>query len=213
MRPQRSQQVICQALANLVIGALHGLQRALIAKPAEAVERPCQHTILATRFILFNQVAMIRRSAFENSGGFKPGMRLLEDYDLAFRLALLGPWAFITEPLVEKHNDTNGIGVLAMRDPLTHSRAQHEAITGFLRETGDRQPQLRRLVERALRDVAAEIRIVEWSHGALLDRMLAKAGLFLRRKHHALRRRMPGWRSVRWWWAISFKSAGSVHCC
>jgi glycosyltransferase involved in cell wall biosynthesis len=56
--------------------------------------------VLATRFILFNQAAAIRRKAFEKVGGFRSDLKYLEDYDLPLRLALEGPWAFIREPLV-----------------------------------------------------------------------------------------------------------------
>ena len=56
--------------------------------------------VLATRFLLFNQAAMIRRKAFEATGGFREDLRYLEDYDLPLRLSLLGPWTFIKDPLV-----------------------------------------------------------------------------------------------------------------
>jgi len=55
--------------------------------------------VLATRFVLFNQAVMIRRSVLERVGGFDEGLRLLEDTDLAMRLSLEGVWAFIREPL------------------------------------------------------------------------------------------------------------------
>jgi glycosyltransferase involved in cell wall biosynthesis len=56
--------------------------------------------VLATRFVLFNQAAAIRREAFERIGGFPEDLKYLEDYDLPLRLSLEGPWAFIREPLV-----------------------------------------------------------------------------------------------------------------
>ena len=56
--------------------------------------------VLATRFVLFNQAAAIRRQAFERVGGFPEDLKYLEDYDLPLRLSLEGPWAFIREPLV-----------------------------------------------------------------------------------------------------------------
>ncbi|MGD1018620.1 MAG: glycosyltransferase family A protein [Verrucomicrobiia bacterium] len=54
--------------------------------------------ILVTRFLFFNQVAAIWRTALEETGYFRPG--IMEDYDLALRLSLVGPWAFIADPLV-----------------------------------------------------------------------------------------------------------------
>jgi len=56
--------------------------------------------VLATRFLMFNQGVAIRREAFEKAGGFDERLRVLEDYDLALRLSLYGPWAFVQEPLV-----------------------------------------------------------------------------------------------------------------
>jgi hypothetical protein len=55
---------------------------------------------LATRFVLFNQAAAIRREVFERIGGFPEDLKYLEDYDLPLRLSLEGPWAFIRDPLV-----------------------------------------------------------------------------------------------------------------
>ncbi len=54
--------------------------------------------ILITRFLFFNQVVAVRRTALEETGYFRPG--IMEDYDLALRLSLVGPWAFIADPLV-----------------------------------------------------------------------------------------------------------------
>lgn len=56
--------------------------------------------VLASRFVLFNQAVVIRRSVLEKIGGFDEGLRFQEDYDLPLRLSLEGPWAFIREPLV-----------------------------------------------------------------------------------------------------------------
>lgn len=55
--------------------------------------------VLATRFILFCQVVMIRREALQRVGYFDPSMRFMEDYDLALRLSIDGPWGFIQDPL------------------------------------------------------------------------------------------------------------------
>lgn len=153
--------------------------------------------LLATRFILFNQVAMIRREAFEKVRGFKPEMRLLEDYDLAFRLALLGPWAFVEDPLVEKYNDADGIGVVAMLDPVVHARAWQVALEGFQTKATMEDQEVSRLVLRALADAKIEVRDAERLQGSNpLGRLIAKPRIFLMQKRQALRRRMPGWPCV-----------------
>lgn len=73
--------------------------------------------ILVTRFLFFNQVVAVRRDWLERAGFFRTDLRILEDYDLALRLSLLGPWAFISEPLVIWHGgEENSLskGVTAM---------------------------------------------------------------------------------------------------
>lgn len=56
--------------------------------------------ILLTRFLLFNQAAAIRRDVLEKSGYFRQDLRILEDYDLALRLSMCGPWGYTSDPLV-----------------------------------------------------------------------------------------------------------------
>lgn len=88
----------------------------LTARQSEGIWRnPAE--ILATRFLFFNQVVAVRREWLERVGLFREDLRILEDYDLALRLSLLGPWAFITEPLVIWHGgEENSLskGVTAM---------------------------------------------------------------------------------------------------
>ena len=55
--------------------------------------------VLATRCLLFNQVVVARRDALLRVGGFNAGLRYLEEWDLALKLSMLGPWAFIADPL------------------------------------------------------------------------------------------------------------------
>ena len=64
--------------------------------------------VLTSRYVLFNQAVLIRRAALESAGGFDESLRYLEDYDLALRLSLLGPWTFIREPLLIYHKGTAG---------------------------------------------------------------------------------------------------------
>ncbi len=55
--------------------------------------------IVATRCLLFNQVIVARKEALLRVGGFNADLRYLEEWDLALKLSMLGPWAFIAEPL------------------------------------------------------------------------------------------------------------------
>ncbi len=63
---------------------------------------------LLNRFVLFNQTVAIRREALEKAGTFDETLKYLEDYDLPLRLSLLGPWAFIREPLVVWYQGSSG---------------------------------------------------------------------------------------------------------
>lgn len=153
--------------------------------------------LVATRFILFNQVVAIRREAFELIGGFKEHMRLLEDHDIAFRLSLLGPWAFVSEPMVEKFNGPDGLGVQAMKDPAVHAKAWSEVLKGFLAERLHRHRDVERIVLRALDDVGIEIRAVELMRRGGLRAMLSGRVLMLfMRTRGKVRRRLPGWPRV-----------------
>lgn len=58
--------------------------------------------VLVTRALLFNQAAAVRREVLTRIGGFDESFRLLEDVELALRLSLEGPWAFIREPLATR---------------------------------------------------------------------------------------------------------------
>ena len=49
---------------------------------------------------MFCQFIAIRRDALLRVGGFDQDLKYMEDYALPLRLSLLGPWAFICEPLV-----------------------------------------------------------------------------------------------------------------
>lgn len=66
-------------------------------------ENPAQ--VLIDHFLLFNQVAAVWRKVLDRCGYFREDLRILEDYDLALRLALAGPWAFIRDSLVIWHED------------------------------------------------------------------------------------------------------------
>jgi glycosyltransferase involved in cell wall biosynthesis len=150
-------------------------------------------SVLTTTFLLFNQVAAIRREAFELVGGFNDNLRLMEDYELSLRLATLGPWGILREPLVLKHEDTLGIGVSAMKDELRHLAAQVDVFKCILAN-----PQLQR---RSIRDpIAAELRhslrqlsVHRWMLKSPRPlRLAGRAILFLDRLFKAMARRRPG---------------------
>lgn len=89
--------------------------------------------VVATRPVMFNQMAAIRRSSLQAVGGFNPAMHFWEDFDLEFRLSLRGPWAFIREPLVIYRRNTPGsLADEALHDRLTLAQVQIETVRRML---------------------------------------------------------------------------------
>jgi glycosyltransferase involved in cell wall biosynthesis len=110
---------ICNARMLFASGTVTSFQTACLHpdQPEGIWSNPGR--ILLDRFLLFNQVAAVWRKALDHSGYFREDLRIMEDYDLALRLALAGPWAFIADPLMIWHEDagsglSRNIGQLAI---------------------------------------------------------------------------------------------------
>jgi GT2 family glycosyltransferase len=103
--------------------------------------------ILTTRFVLFNQTVAIRRKVLEKIGGFNESFRILEDYELALRLSLEGPWAYIGEPLVRWLQESpNSMTQMARSEELFFRErivAVRQVIWERMQKDGAR-PELRR---------------------------------------------------------------------
>ena len=73
--------------------------------------------VLASRFVLFNQTAIVRKDAMEKVGCFNEKLWLMEDYDLALKLSTLGHWGYVAVPLVKKYTDTkNSLTISAQKN-------------------------------------------------------------------------------------------------
>jgi len=154
--------------------------------------------VIATRFILFNQVALIWRSAFEAVGGFCEDLKLLEDHDLAFRLACLGPWGFDERQLVKKYNETLGIGVTAMRDQLCHAIAWQQVISRCVRWVPDSERALLSLISRSLLEANIEVLCLTSIRDCTeVKRWVARLRLAALRFHQKLNRRGLCWPRVK----------------
>ncbi len=150
--------------------------------------------VLASRFLLFNQVVAIRREAFDRVGGFNEDLRLLEDYELSLRLSSFGTWGVIREPLVIKYNDTNGIGVECMMNREKHAQVQADVIAGLLGSELGLGAQARVNLERALGDLKTESRaITHAKRGGLASIAVGRVLEVWLRARRALRRRSPSW--------------------
>ncbi len=166
-----------------VAGLSPPFQEALLTNPVE---------VLVSTFVLFNQVAAIRREAFDAVGGFDETLRLLEDYELSLRIATLGPWGVLREALVLKHEDTVGIGVTAMRDELKHLAAQEGVLASILSNPVFQWPSMARPLAMKLRKTRREQSVHRWLRTApAIVRPVGRAMLLCSRIVRAMERRMP----------------------
>lgn len=152
---------------------------------------PCQ--LLATRFILFNQVVTVRRNAFEKVGGFNEDLWLLEDHDLALKLSLLGPWGFIRMPLVSKYESIGNLGGIGRQDQIHHLSSVKLVLDGILS-----QPEISKSLraqisaERRRLISAIKARRISLSSSPVLA-FAGKSWIAAQRLHSAVRRRSPWW--------------------
>lgn len=123
--------------------------------------------VLATRFVAFGQMIAIRRKAFERIGLFDENLRYLEDYDLAIRLSLDGPWGFVREPLVVWRQGTVGsLSQEGARERMNLIRILikiRERTLASL-EGKDQFATTRSLLKRILNHNYLELRSVCWSN-------------------------------------------------
>jgi glycosyltransferase involved in cell wall biosynthesis len=135
--------------------------------------------ILATRCLLFNQGVMVRRDVLLQIGGYDERLWVLEDHDLALRLSLEGPWAFIREPLAiwRETRDGSSLYQNAMKQELSLRKAMVQILEGHcnkVKEQGQRR-HLRRLVSRELRSAHRELKVAtltqktSWPASVLAD--------------------------------------------
>lgn len=73
--------------------------------------------VLYNRFILFNQAVAIRRAVLDRVGYFDESLLFSEDYELALRLALQGPWIIMSDELTVCHAaNPDSLGGRALRE-------------------------------------------------------------------------------------------------
>jgi glycosyltransferase involved in cell wall biosynthesis len=150
--------------------------------------------VLVTRFLLFNQVMMVRREVMEKIGGFRNDLWLLEDYDLALRLSLQGAWGIISDPLVIKHNETAGIGVQGMNDHVRSLSVKEKVLGSFLLDQSLKDAPTRSLGSQTLELVRGESEARQMAGSPQpIKSLLGRGKLFVLRMRWAVRRRSPSW--------------------
>lgn len=180
---------VCNARMEFAAGAMNSFDIARL-RPAQREgiwTNPAE--VLTTRFLFFNQVVAVRREALDQTGYFRPG--IMEDYDLALRLSLLGPWAFIADPLVVWHEQ--------VEDSLTRKTSELERCERtfeILKDVGNSSRSGTRLTEALLRQrvrvLKQKIKVLRLSaRGNMPAVLLSKLLLFYLRGYEALYRRLP----------------------
>jgi glycosyltransferase involved in cell wall biosynthesis len=130
--------------------------------------------VLISRFVLFNQAAAVRKQAFNALGGFREEMRLLEDYDFALRLSLLGPFAYVKAPLVSYGiGQSNSLSQNCVRDRNVAPRAVVGILESLL-NNGGIAPEVRGYLRRQLRWSRWRSRVIQY--GSSGNRALATVG-------------------------------------
>ena len=150
--------------------------------------------VLATGFLLFNQVVAVRRAAFEKVGGFKTSLRLLEDFDLAIRLSSQGKWGFICDPLVIKRKETIGIGVECHMDRVLHVKVSYDTLRAILYEDCNMSSATRRLLTGSCRELYCRLLAERWIADARGQRnFLGRLTVWFFRIRRSFLRRSPWW--------------------
>ena len=116
--------------------------------------------VFATRFVLFGQSVAIRRAALEKTGGFDESLWFLEDYDLALKLSIQGPWGFVREPLVVwRQGTTDSLSQKSLVERV-QLKENIVKIRGRVLDTlngSERLQRLRSLLRRELRQDRREL--------------------------------------------------------
>jgi glycosyltransferase involved in cell wall biosynthesis len=135
--------------------------------------------VLATRFVLFSQAVLVRREFLLDCGGFDEQLWLMEDHDLALRLALRGPWAFIREPLVRcwgADDDDIKLSAVAQRRPAKLYQSIEYIDRKILEQESILDDRVRKHLQRHLRGARRKLRAEQWlAGGGVLPRIGAKA--------------------------------------
>lgn len=135
--------------------------------------------VLVSRFVLFNQTSVIRRSSIDRVGVFDESLPYLEDYDLPLRLAMEGPWALIKDPLVKyQENSPDSFAAKAHRDALVLKKCEIEILEKASRSAQERGAHaIRRRAESRARSLRRLLFYETLSGSAALSLQVAGAAL------------------------------------
>ena len=151
--------------------------------------------------MIFTQAVAVRRDVLERVNGFNEDMDLLEDYELALRLSLEGPWGYIRDPLVHYHWGSPGsLAAAAESDQqrvTTCSLAARQRLYHLVNDSASHK-HLRKPVYRAVRTLQRESRALHLVQRAKWPlSMLGWLMLQVNRYRRALYRRSPWFPQMR----------------
>jgi len=135
--------------------------------------------VLATRFVLFCQAALIRRAALRDCGGFDERLWVMEDHDLALRLALRGPWAFVREPLAVwcGANDESNLSVAALKQAVRYYQCIEDIDRKILEQEPGLDEKVRYFLRRDRRRIRWFLRAAQWTAGGRILPRLGARGI------------------------------------
>lgn len=149
--------------------------------------------VLLTRFLLFNQVVAVRREALEKAGLFRPDLRIMEDYDLALRLSLTGPWGFIADPLTTWHGGAENSLSKAAKE-LDVSRRAYDILDSLGRSPQGVCGAARDILNSRLRSLRRRIWVYQLcSRPGRFARLFGKFLIQILRCERAVRIRLPSY--------------------
>jgi GT2 family glycosyltransferase len=175
---------VCNATLQFTNRApLDSFQNSLLTPCAEEGLWLNAAQVLLDRFLLFNQTGMIRRWALEKTGGFDESLRHMEDYDLALRLSLLGPFAFVASPLVVYNGGSAGSLTEEALGNVGRIKENVLKIRQRISQTvmaSNRHTELRLPMHRSLRKARRELWVAQLRHrripgAAIMSHYLARA--------------------------------------
>jgi hypothetical protein len=109
--------------------------------------------VLSTRFVLFTQSVAVRRKVLTRIGGFDESFSIMEYHDLALHLSLVGPWAYIKEPLVIYHADKpEGLSYRARKEKNQIQKVIVRMYFKILHDNRIECPKTRSRMERNLKN-------------------------------------------------------------
>jgi glycosyltransferase involved in cell wall biosynthesis len=133
--------------------------------------------VLATRFVLFCQAALVRRRFLLDCQGFDEQLWFMEDHDLALRLALRGPWAFVREPLAVwcGANDDLNLSVAARKQPAKLDQCIEYIDRKILEREAIADDRVRKCLQGHLRGARRRLLAERWiARGGVLSKIGAK---------------------------------------